>query len=200
MSAEEIIDLCLHAASLKRLTRTGWDLAGIQSGRQESVAEHSWGTTFLSLVIGNHLSMRSKALDLQKLLFMAIIHDLAESLVSDIPYSALILGAPHLKEGKSLAEKNAIDKLFGGFSDLGELAKELFDELGTAKSVESRIVLSADVLDMLLQAIGLERSGVEQHILESFFESGISRVREYGIPIAIEIADLLHQEHKFRAT
>ena len=200
MSAEEIIDLCLHAASLKRLTRTGWDLAGIQLGRQESVAEHSWGTTFLSLVIGNHHSMRGEALDLQRLLFMAIIHDLAESLVSDIPHSALILGDPHLKEGKSLAERNAINKLFANLNDLGELAKELLDEMGAAESVESRIVLSADVLDMLLQAIALERSGAEHHILESFFQSGVSRVREYDIPIAIEIADFLHQEHKSRTT
>ncbi|MFW9918291.1 MAG: HD family hydrolase [Candidatus Thorarchaeota archaeon] len=196
MNAENIIATFLQAASLKRLGRTGWDIAGILIGRQESVAEHSWGTTFLSWLLCNHIMLEGENLDSYKILSMATIHDLAESVTSDIPHSAIQLGATALKMGKMKAEENAVTKLLGNLEQIFPIAKEFLKELEEAKTTESRIVLSADILDMLLHAIGLERNGVDSHLLDSFFDSSMQRIYHYRIPIAINIANLLLDEHK----
>ena len=196
MSAQKIIDLFLRVESLKRLGRSGWDIAGVQLGRQESVAEHSWGTAFLSLVLSQQLSLQDRILDMDRILMMATVHDLAESLTSDIPRSALDLGKPNLKIGKSMAEDSAIESLFLRLENLKDIVKDVLNELQDAKTEESRIVLSSDILDMLLHAIGLERNGVDPKILTPFFDSGMERIRDLGIPLAIEIATLVYREHK----
>jgi len=67
--------------------------------------------------------------------------------------------------------------------------------LQKGESIESRIVLSSDILDMLLHAIGLERNGVNAKILDQFFTTGLSRIKSFDIPIAIKIATLLYEEH-----
>lgn len=195
MPAEYIIESFLRAESLKRLQRSGWEIAGVTVGRQESIAEHSWGTAFLAWLIGIHVSEERTDLDLCKVLAMAILHDLPEALTTDIPHSAVLLGGSDLKAGKVNAEMRAIEDLLEHISKAEGIGIDLLEELRHAESFESRIVLSADILDMLLHAIALERNGVASRFFDPFFNSGVPRVISFGIPLAISIAQNLLNEH-----
>src|ERR1700712_902199 len=73
------------------------------SGRQESVAEHSWRMSLMAVLI----EPLTKKIDTSRLLKMIIIHDLVEAEAKDI--SALdVLRNPEIKIKKQEDEKKAI--------------------------------------------------------------------------------------------
>ncbi len=194
MTESDFIEMLLRSFSLKQIHRSGWDVAGILSGRKESVAEHSWGVSLVAWVISSDPSMKDEDIDLSKVFLMAIQHDLPESLTSDIPRKAIQLGGTDMKEGKIKAEVAAIEFLFSG-TNLSDSAMYLHNELKSANSIESRIVLVSDIIDMLLRAIALERNGVDPKMLDSFFSSSIDRVDSFRIEIASKIGKMLLEEH-----
>jgi len=84
MNTEEIIKLAMKGEVLKNLDRTGWILAGVDKSQVESVAEHSFGTALISLLLAKHFEQDGIEIDIGKILTMAILHDLAESETSDV--------------------------------------------------------------------------------------------------------------------
>src|SRR5215471_17820011 len=75
------------------------------SGRQESVAEHTWRMSLMAVLIEPLLSQK---VDTARLLKMIIIHDLVEAEAKDI--SALdVLRDPSIKIQKMAEEKKAIE-------------------------------------------------------------------------------------------
>lgn len=64
-------------AGLKDVARSGWVLRGIE--RPESVADHSWGTAYLCLLLA------PAGIDRERSVAMALVHDLAEVETGDIP-------------------------------------------------------------------------------------------------------------------
>ncbi len=195
MSVHDLVELVFKAEALKRIARTGWDIAGVQIHPRESVAAHSWGTSFLAWVITNFLEKEGIQFDRQKVLQMALLHDIPECITSDIPYPAIKLGGDEFAAVKEMAEAGAVDVLFSTSPLLQVPAQQLLTELAEGKSLESRIVLTCDVLDMLFHAISLERSGVKPALLNEFFETGMKRIRSYGVSLGIETAERLYAEH-----
>ena len=61
---------------MKHLDRAGWLRVGIEN--PESVAAHSWGLALLCL------RLAPKELDLQRVLSIALVHDLPEVIAGDI--------------------------------------------------------------------------------------------------------------------
>src|SRR5258708_20287721 len=77
------------------------------SGRQESVAEHSWRMSLMAVLIEPLLTQK---VDTARMLKMIIIHDLVEAEARDI--SALdILRNPSIKIQKAENESRAIENL-----------------------------------------------------------------------------------------
>ena len=77
------------------------------SGRQESVAEHTWRMSLMAVLIEPLLTQK---VDTARLLKMIIIHDLVEAEAKDI--SALdVLRNPELRIYKAEKEKQAIENL-----------------------------------------------------------------------------------------
>src|SRR5687767_15242025 len=77
------------------------------SGRQESVAEHTWRMALMAVLIEPLLSQK---IDTARLLKMIIIHDLVEAEAKDI--SALdVLRNPDIRIEKVANEKKAIESL-----------------------------------------------------------------------------------------
>ncbi|MDY0361028.1 MAG: HD domain-containing protein [Desulforegulaceae bacterium] len=111
-------------------------------GRAESDAEHSWHLAIFLMLLENELGN----IDFAKLLKMALIHDLPEIYAGDTnPYR----GDTNNKEEK---EKKAADKLFSMLPEpAAKSLSSLFDEYISQKSVESKIVKSADKLMPLIQ-------------------------------------------------
>ncbi len=113
-----------------------------EKGRGESDAEHSWHLAVFFILLENEF----EDIDSAKVLKMALIHDLPEIYAGDTnPYR----GDTTDKEEKEL---KAADTLFSKLpSPVAGSLKALFDEYIKQKSLESRIVKSADKLMPLIQ-------------------------------------------------
>ena len=101
-TSHNLLALYTQFATLKLLPRTGWLQRGVHNA--ESVAEHTFGVATLALLIGDTV----EGLDRGKLLAIAMLHDLAEALLSDLPAgSSLVVRALPAAAGASYATLGA---------------------------------------------------------------------------------------------
>jgi len=164
MSSSSIIKFMRKIGALKRLPRTGWNIAGIKSS--ESIADHCFGVTILSMLLADIFKETESKLDTEKVLKMSIIHELAESQTGDIP-SPVNKYMPH--NSKSVTESAIIDHLFNLVDSTNLSLKQVWQELKKGKSLEAQIVLAADKLEMLIQALDYEKIGYT--CLQSFWDA-----------------------------
>ncbi len=136
--------------TLKKLRRTGWQLRGIRNG--ESIADHCFGVILLTHMLAAHMGV---TINREKAVAIAIVHELGESRVGDIPYTAL-----KYFPDKSAIEMQAVEDIL---EPLGQtLTNEsllLFQEFEEGSSVEARFVRAIDKLDMLITASEYEKAG-----------------------------------------
>ena len=134
--------------ALDRLPRTGWLLAGVS--RPESVAAHSLGTALVVLALGPRAA---PALDVDRAVVLAALHDAPEALLTDLPRCASEL----LPEGaKAAAEERAAARVLG---PLSALAAQRFAEFHTRATREARFVRLCDALHLGVRWIGYRREG-----------------------------------------
>jgi putative hydrolase of HD superfamily len=134
---------------LESLRRTGWVQRGI--AEPETIAGHVLGTCHAILALGPKIV---PAIDVERCLALALVHDSPEALLGDLPKSAAEL-LP--KGAKREAEEIAARKVLGGLSPL---ALELFAEHGSQATRESRFARLCDRLQMGVRMIGYQRIGV----------------------------------------
>ncbi len=191
--ARNIIRIARHGEALKRVERTGWALAGVSRARSESVGEHSYGTALLSILIAKSLIDIKVRVDLSKVASIALIHDLPESLTSDIPLAFTQLGGERTSRIKKEAEKEAISHI--AQNSFKKWFQEIWLDLEKIESIESKIVAGADILDMLIHAVALEISGVVPEIFDQFFITSQQRIDQLNIMIIKDIFWELYGEH-----
>ena len=194
MNTAKIIQLLLKSNSLKRIQRSGWITAGIHEKNYESVASHSWGTCFISLILAKQLCEKGYEVNLGIVLELATIHDLSEIVITDIPQSAIEVVGSEFGRVKKTAEKKAMEFIFTPLEKLGAEILELWEK--SQKSIESRIVAGADIIDMLVHAISLERSGVSPLVFESFFSKSSKKIESLDIPEINEMYNILLMNHR----
>jgi len=166
--------------SLKLLPRTGWLQRGIRD--VESIAEHTFAVAALAMLVGD----QQAGIDRGRLLTIALLHDIAESLIGDLPASARrLFGAAAKRE----AERRAMVELFTGLPQAGEYL-ELWDEYCAGGSREARLVKALDHLEMLAQALAYERAG--SRALSEFWEDAGCRSDEF--PIVRDLTARLYAE------
>ncbi|RLB75903.1 MAG: phosphohydrolase, partial [Deltaproteobacteria bacterium] len=130
--------------------RTGWVMRGVASA--ESVADHSFGVAFISLVLSE---LVDQPLDKAKLLTMALLHDLPESVISDLPTPAVTHFPP---EAKQKAEEEILANLLSRLPHCAEQWYTWWQEFERGTSAEGQLVRDADRLDMLIQAYIYEQT------------------------------------------
>lgn len=162
-----ILNILAHAAVLKRLPRTGWLLNGVQPC--ESVADHTASVALLTLALASALNADWRAaglerpIDAGRAVMLAVLHDLAESVVTDLPRcSTQLIGA----KIKRRAEAEALSNILAGLPDSDDYAT-VWAEYATSSSPEARLVHDADALEMVHQALQYERAG--HHTLDDFW-------------------------------
>ena len=131
----------IEALGLKNVARAGWIRAGVK--QPESVAAHSWGMAMLAT------QLCPEHLNLQRVLELCILHDVAEVIVGDI--------TPH--DGVPAAEKHLLE--FEAIRKMGITAEEVFAEYEQQETEESQFVRYLDKLDMALQAEIYEEQGLD---------------------------------------
>jgi len=154
------LEFLLLANRLKTTPRTGWAVRGVANC--ESVADHSFGVALTALTLSE---MVPQDLDRGKIVIMAILHDLAESVTGD-----LSLGGSRLlpKGAKAEAEVRAMDEALDGL-DFAAGWLDTWREFEDLASDEARIVRDADRVDLLTQALVYERNTGTVN-LEEFWE------------------------------
>ncbi len=163
-----LLSVLAQASVLKRLPRTGWLLNGVTPC--ESVADHTTGVALLTLVLANAINAdwRSagleRPLDAGRAVILAVLHDVAESIVTDLPKrSTQLLGS----ETKRRAEADAIAAIFNDAPNSNDYAI-LWREYTDNSSPEARLVHDADALDMVHQALRYELAG--HRTLDEFWQ------------------------------
>lgn len=144
-----ILQLHARLLTLKLLPRTGWLQRGVTD--VESIAEHTFSVASLAMLVGDLLP----DIDRGRLLAIALLHDLAEALIGDLPASARRLFGVAAKQE---AERRALQELLHDLPQATEYM-ELWTEYAEGGSREARLVKALDRLEMLSQALAYERAG-----------------------------------------
>ncbi|MCP4807145.1 MAG: HD domain-containing protein [Proteobacteria bacterium] len=148
-------DRLIEALALKDLARAGWVRVGVPS--PESVAAHTWGVTFLVLVLC------PADLDREAALAIATVHDLAEVRIGDLtPHDDLT--------DKPVREREAFVEMTAEFPNHLELVG-FFDAYGTTP--EGRFVKACDKLDMALMAARYESEDLDT---AEFVDSALAKL------------------------
>ncbi|MBN1657664.1 MAG: HD family hydrolase [Anaerolineae bacterium] len=148
-----LVDVLVEVETLKRMQRTGWAMRGVSY--VESIADHIFGTVFVALVLADALNEDGHDLDMEQVLLMALLHDLAEVRLTDLPASATRLIPA---EVKSRAEAEAMAGLLAPLPGARRLLA-LWQAFEDRDSPEGRLVRDADKLEMMAQCLRYELAG-----------------------------------------
>lgn len=143
---ERIIKLFQDIHPLDQVPRAGYVLRGVP--HPESVAAHSHFMSLLALVM---LEAHPEGFDREKTLAMALVHDLSEARIMDIP---MPYADAYMKQAKTEAEQAIIEDMLGGVSPrLAALHQEFID----ASTPEARLLRGLDKAQMMLKILCYER-------------------------------------------
>jgi 5'-deoxynucleotidase YfbR-like HD superfamily hydrolase len=114
---------------------------------------------------------------------MALLHDWAETRVGDLPRTATgYFGADARKSAEMLAFADVVNGVSSAETDY----RALYRDYEERRSLEARLVKAADVIDLLIQALALERSGTKG--LDEFWD--VAKQPNFQLPpIADEIVN-----------
>lgn len=168
------IDLFLRTSESKRIPRTGWGMHGIEN--PESVAEHTFSLSFLTLQLAPILSDKHNyPLNINKLVKMAILHDIGEIETGDIVVSRGAIIDLQKRQEKEKREMHGIQKLFHK-TDKSNLAVSLFTEMIERETLEANLFWQLDKLDMAIQALDYEL--MHKKDLSEFFENAKANITD----------------------
>jgi putative hydrolase of HD superfamily len=144
---ETLLDLLLELQALDRIPRSGYVLRGV--AEPESVTEHSWHVLFLVWTLGPQI----EGIDVGRAVEIALVHDLAELRIGDLPRTS----SHYFPEGaKKTAEAAAMADVL---APLPERALHLYDEYQQGTTPEARLVKACDKLQLMLKVAVYERWG-----------------------------------------
>ena len=137
MKPAELLNILLVAEKLKCHTRH----CSTSSGRQESVAEHSWRTALMAMLTASAFPEA----DMNKVIRMCLIHDLGEAFTGDIP-------SFDKTEADSKTEELALRQWVQTFpSPEREEWLALYEEMEAQQTQEARIYKALDKLEAVIQ-------------------------------------------------
>ena len=136
MSPKEYLAIVHCIAGLKERTRHAW----MTSGRQESVAEHSWRMALMAYFLRDEFPTA----DLTRVLLMALLHDMGEVFTGDIPTFEKT-DADRAREHELRDEW--IDALPAPYA--AEI-RSLFAEMDAMETVEAKIVKALDRMEAVI--------------------------------------------------
>ena len=206
--ASGLLALARHVARLKRVRRTGWLDRGVDPPDVESVADHSLGVALLAWAAALERSSDGASIDPERVLKLAVLHDLAEAETGDVPpydptsvpkeedaaaRRAFLERRHHRDAARQAAKRTAEDAAIGRLlealppnvrRELGELWAEL--QIGT--SAEARFVKQTDRLETFLQSLayrselpGLPVDSFRREVIESIDDPLLATVRDSAL-------------------
>jgi len=167
---KKIANLLFEAKILKEIPRSGYHFLGVG---KESVAEHSFSTTFIAYVMSQLLPEA----DAMKLITMCLIHDFPEARTGDLN----AVHKQYVTADGSKALKDATGGLF--FADK---MTALIQEFEAGVSIEAKLARDADQLALILELKELIDIGYEPP--KTWIQNVINRLKtETGQKIAAAV-------------
>lgn len=114
---------------------------------KDTAAGHSWRTALMSFIMADKLELD---LDINKVLKMAIVHDIVEAETANTDYTAIAMGKIS-KEEQGELERKAIIQLTQTLPE--KIGKEIFNlwtEFDEGKTKESKYVKAINKLETLI--------------------------------------------------
>jgi putative hydrolases of HD superfamily len=135
METKDVADFLFEGRLLKKIPRSGFQFLG---DGKESVAEHCFSTTLIAYVI----SRLEPDINVEKLLSLCLVHDLAEARVGDLNYVQ--------KMYVTVDENKAVSHMTRHLP-FGDHLAGLIDEFNQKKSKEAQLAHDADQLALILE-------------------------------------------------
>lgn len=137
MDERKLIEILSVAEKLKNNTRHSWT----SSGRQESVAEHSWRLSMMAYLVKDEFPDA----DINKVILMCIFHDIGEAFTGDIP-------AFSKTDSDELDERQKLQQFLDSLPEpYREELSGLFEEMYAQETTESRIFRALDRMEAIIQ-------------------------------------------------
>lgn len=142
MNPSKIAEILIAAETLTEIPRFGYILSGVEN--PEKVSSHSFNVAFLAMIIAPQI----EGINADKAIKMALVHDLPESMTTDLPLVSKQFFS------KDEAEHKAAKILCKDFPEM----LELFEEYASKNTQESMLVHDLDKLQMLVRATRYRRT------------------------------------------
>ena len=196
----DLVSFLQALSDLKCIPRSGWLSHRISLQDVESVADHSFSTSVLSMVLANCELKMGKRVNVERVLKMALLHDLTEVLTFDISKTYLEYLGARGRKIKNEIEKSACVHLseamkpFGLSEDYAAVCDEYFED----RTIEAHIVHAADRLDILLQVINLEGRGYPGTLTRELWEKTNEALVDSKLGSVQKIRRIIAKERKPR--
>lgn len=174
---ERLLNLFQIIHPLDRIPRAGYVLRGV--AEPESVAAHSHFVALLALLFVERFPGEYNR---DRLLAMALVHDLPEARLMDIPMPS---ADAYLKEAKQKAEQAIAAELMDGLP--GNLAA-LLVEFDAAETPEARLLRGLDKAQMMIKVGCYERE--QRGCLDEFWTNP-KNFADYGIEAVSDLFDAI---------
>ena len=155
---------------LKSIPRQGWK-EKLKINNPESVADHSYSTTVMAMIFAD-----IKGLNTEKIIRMALLHDLAESIIGDITPNKLTKNEKISKE--NIAMKQILKNLP---SSVTESYFEIWNDYQKKASKEAILLHEIDKLEMAFQAKFYQKKGISKEKLKIFFDTAKIEIEDKNL-------------------
>ncbi len=189
MEGTDFLDFVSSLSRIKMIPRSGWISHGVSLQDVESVADHSFATAALAMLLADLEVANGRKINTERVLRLALLHDLPEALTFDISKAYLEYLGRRGQSIKSELEQAAWRHLIKGVGN-GEVRKlysRLQSEFDAEETVESRIVHAADRLDILIQIEEYHRRGYPKAIFADLWKSTSKKFQGSNLPSANEL-------------
>jgi len=155
---------------LKNVRRQGW-LEKLQITNPESVADHSYSTTVMSMILSDLYGLNS-----EKIIRMALLHDLSESITGDIT-------PDNMSNDEKVSNENlAMEQILKNLPNkIAIQYHELWNEYQKNSSREAILLHDIDKLEMAFQAKFYQDEGVSKEKLQTFFNTAKMEIKNKNL-------------------
>jgi putative hydrolases of HD superfamily len=150
-----LLEVFLTVQVSKELPRQGFLYSGFKRNEADSVAAHSFSVALFSYLLAKELEKSGWKLDPDRVLKIALLHDVGETITGDIGTYAKDLARGVFED----VEKNAFSLLIRNMPNKQELIV-YFEEYIKLATIESQVVKFADALDAFVQGFNTPSANI----------------------------------------
>jgi putative hydrolase of HD superfamily len=185
---------------VKAIPRSGWVSHGVALQDVESVADHSYSTCGLAMLLADMETEKGRPVDVERVLRLALLHDLAEALTFDISKSYLEYlgrrGEAIKREVEEAAWRHIIESIQS--ASIRKNYASLWLEFNAEETLESKIVHAADGLDILFQVVEYTGRGYPKAMLADLWAGTNRRLTHVRLSSVRELRKIAVRLYKTR--